>query len=154
MGGGGRVAAVQHAGPMDVDGRHVTSCSLEAGQLECFSVASWHANKVCIPQPGGHGAALFDTDVDQSSLQKHLGLMYKTVEDDPAFSFEATIALIDSLQQNINDLHIFTRRFDYYPFDAVAGEIIAKAFVLCRAVIVLVKSGFPDEAFALCRSLF
>lgn len=80
--------------------------------------------------------------------------MYKAVEDDPAFSFEATIAFVDSLQQNINDLRIFTRRLDYYPFDVVAGEIIAKAFMLCRAVIVLVQSGFPDEAFALCRSLF
>jgi Family of unknown function (DUF5677) len=80
--------------------------------------------------------------------------MYKTFEDDPAFSFEATIALVDALQQNINDLSIFTRRGDYYTFDFVAGEAIAKAFSLCRAVIVLVQSGFPDEAFALCRSLF
>lgn len=80
--------------------------------------------------------------------------MYKKVEDDPAFSFEATIALVDSLQQNINDLSIFTRRLDYYTFDVVAGEAIAKAFSLCRAVIVLVQNGFPDEAFALCRSLF
>jgi Family of unknown function (DUF5677) len=80
--------------------------------------------------------------------------MYTTVEDDPAFSFEATIALVDSLQRNINDLRIFTRRGDHYTFDVVAGEIIAKAFMLCRAVIVLVQSDFPDEAFALCRSLF
>jgi hypothetical protein len=84
----------------------------------------------------------------------YLNLMYKKFEDDPAFSFEATIAFVDSLQQNINNLSIFTRRGDYYTFDLVAGEAIAKAFTLCRAVIVLVQSGFPDEAFALCRSLF
>jgi len=80
--------------------------------------------------------------------------MYKTLEDDPAFSFEATITFVDSLQQCINDLSIFTRRGDYYTFDFVAGEAIAKAFTLCRAVVVLVQNGFPDEAFALCRSLF
>lgn len=80
--------------------------------------------------------------------------MYKTLEDDPAFSFEATIELVDSLQQYMNDLSIFTRRGDQYTFDVVAGEAIAKAFMLCRAVIVLIQNGFPDEAFALCRSLF
>jgi hypothetical protein len=80
--------------------------------------------------------------------------MYKTVEDDPAFSFEATVAFVDSLQEYINDLQIYTRRLDYYPFDVVAGESIAKGFMLCRALIVLVQSGFPDEAFGLCRSLF
>lgn len=80
--------------------------------------------------------------------------MYERFEDDPAFSFEATIAFVDSLQQSINELSIFTRRGDYYTFDFGAGEAIAKAFSLCRAVIVLVQSGFPDEAFALCRSLF
>jgi hypothetical protein len=85
---------------------------------------------------------------------QYLGLMYKAVEDDPAFSFEATIAFVDSLQRDINDLRIFTRRLDHYPFDMIAGEIITKAFMLCRAVILLVQSGFPDEAFALCRSLF
>ena len=36
----------------------------------------------------------------------------------------------------------------------MAGEAVAKAFTLCRAVILLVQNGFPDEAFALCRSLF
>lgn len=80
--------------------------------------------------------------------------MYKTFEDDPAFSFEATVAFVDSLQQHINDLSIFTRRGDYYTFDLVAGEAIAKAFSLCRAANLLVQGGFPDEAFALCRSLF
>jgi hypothetical protein len=85
---------------------------------------------------------------------QYLGLMYKTVEEDPAFSFEATIAFVDSLQEYINDLQIFPRRMDYYPFDAVAGESIAKGFMLCRALIVLVHNGFPDEAFGLCRSLF
>ena len=87
---------------------------------------------------------------DESYLVK----MYKTFEDDPAFSFEATIALVDCLQQYINDLSIFTRREDYYTFDLVAGEAIAKAFSLCRAAVLLVQSDFPDEAFALCRSLF
>jgi hypothetical protein len=96
------------------------------------------------------GSNQWHIDSDESYLVN----MYKTFEDDPAFSFEATIAFVDSLQQNINDLSIFTRRGDTYTFDFVAGEAIAKAFSLCRAVIVLVQSGFPDEAFALCRSLF
>lgn len=80
--------------------------------------------------------------------------MYKSAEEDPAFSFKATIEFVNSLEKTVNDLGICTRRIDYYPFDVVAGEAMVKAFALCRSVIVLVQNGFPDEAFGLCRSLY
>ena len=56
--------------------------------------------------------------------------------------------------KRINARGIYTRRMDLYPFDTVAGEMIAKAFAICRSAIVLLQSGYPDEAFGLCRSLY
>jgi hypothetical protein len=36
------------------------------------------------------------------------------------FSLDGTIALVDALEKTVNDLQIFTRRLDFYPFDTVA----------------------------------
>jgi len=69
-------------------------------------------------------------------------------------SLPATISQVDSLEERINARGIYTRRLDLYPFDTVAGEMLAKAFSICRSAIILVQSGYPDEAFGLCRSLY
>jgi hypothetical protein len=69
-------------------------------------------------------------------------------------SLPATISQVYSLEERINARGIYTRRMDLYPFDTVAGEMIAKAFAICRSAIVLLQSGYPDEAFGLCRSLY
>jgi len=69
-------------------------------------------------------------------------------------SLAATIRRVDDLETSINARSIHTRRPDLYPFDTVAGETLAKAFSICRAAIVLIQSGHPDEAFGMCRSLY
>jgi hypothetical protein len=69
-------------------------------------------------------------------------------------SLEATIAKVDSLEHAVNNRRIYTRRPDLYPFDTVAGEMLAKAFALSRSAILLSQNGYPDEAFGLCRSLY
>jgi len=79
--------------------------------------------------------------------------MEKSPDQMDAFSQSGTIALIDGLEEVVNNLRIYTRRADMYPFDTVAGEMISKAFALSRAAILMVQNGYPDEAFGLCRSL-
>jgi len=80
--------------------------------------------------------------------------MGQPYDDIQAFSLSGTIAFIDSLEKTVNDLRIYTRRSDMYPFDTVAGEMLSKAFALSRSSILLVQNGYPDEAFGLCRSLY
>jgi hypothetical protein len=80
--------------------------------------------------------------------------MGQVTSDEQAFSLEATIGHIDTLEKTINDLQVYTRRSGTYPFDTVAGEMLAKAFALSRSAILLVQHGYPDEAFGLCRSLY
>ena len=80
--------------------------------------------------------------------------MDKPIADGQLFSLEATISYIDTLENTVNDLRVYTRRFDFYPFDTVAGEMLAKAFALSQSAILLVQNGYPDEAFGLCRSLY
>jgi Family of unknown function (DUF5677) len=81
-------------------------------------------------------------------------IMGKPIAEEQYFSLEATIEHIDALEKTINDLCIYTRRYDFYPFDTVAGEMLAKAFALSRSAVLLVQNGYPDEAFGLCRSLY
>jgi Family of unknown function (DUF5677) len=69
-------------------------------------------------------------------------------------SVRATTRRLKALEKNINSRRIFPRALDLYPFDTVAGEMLGKAFAICRAALVLIKNGFPDEAFSLCRSLY
>jgi hypothetical protein len=73
---------------------------------------------------------------------------------DRMISTEATIEKVNALEKAVNERGIYTRRPDMYPFDTVAGEIIAKAFNLTRSALLLVQSGHSDEAFGLCRSLY
>jgi hypothetical protein len=73
---------------------------------------------------------------------------------DDIFSLDATIRKVNSLEETINKLAIRTRRLDQYPFDTVAGELLAKTFALSRSAILLIQNGYPDEAFGLCRSLY
>jgi hypothetical protein len=70
------------------------------------------------------------------------------------FSLAATISRVEGLEKSVNDRWICTRRPDIYPFDTVAGEMLAKAFSICRAAITLIQRDYPDEAFGLCRSLY
>lgn len=80
--------------------------------------------------------------------------MSQITSDDGRFSLDATIASVDRLEKAVDDLQIHTRRPDIYPFDSVAGELLAKAFALSRSAIILIRSGYPEEAFGLCRSLY
>lgn len=73
---------------------------------------------------------------------------------EPDLSIESAIALIDAVEKDINERTIFTRRLDIYPFDTVAGEMLAKGIALARSAILLIQHGYPDEAFGLCRSLY
>jgi hypothetical protein len=74
--------------------------------------------------------------------------------DDQLFSVESTIDYIDAEEKTINEVRIHTRRPDIYPFDTVAGEMLAKVIALSRCAIFLVQEGYQDEAFGLCRSLY
>jgi Family of unknown function (DUF5677) len=90
----------------------------------------------------------YGCDVSIPKTMKHFD------PEDQFLSIDATIEQIEFLQKTINDLSIYTRRLDRYPFDTVAGEIVAKAFALSRSAILLAQNGFPDEAFGMCRSLY
>lgn len=76
------------------------------------------------------------------------------MDEEQTFSVEATTSFIDRFENDINELCVFSRRFDYYPFDAIAGEMIAKSFALSRSAILLIQGGYQDEALGLCRSLY
>jgi hypothetical protein len=73
---------------------------------------------------------------------------------EPDLSIESAIECIDTVEKTINELAIFTRRLDIYPFDTVAGEMLAKGIALARSAILLIQQGYPDEAFGICRSLY
>ncbi len=61
--------------------------------------------------------------------------------EEQLFSLQATIEYVNSLEKTINDLSIYPRRQDFYPFETVAGEMIAKSFALSRSAILLVCKG-------------
>lgn len=81
-------------------------------------------------------------------------LRRKTITAEEIFKVESVTELIDELENIVNNMSVFTRRPDRYPFDTVAGESICKCFALSRSAILLVEAGYPDEAFGLCRSLY
>lgn len=83
-----------------------------------------------------------------------MGSMEEARITDRMFSLEATIEFIDQLEKTVNDISPYTRRYDLYPFDTVAGQLLAKAFALSRSAILLIQHGYPDEAFGLTRSLY
>ncbi len=69
-----------------------------------------------------------------------------------ASEIEKIRAYIDETKSILNALEIYPRTVQYYPFDAVASELISKAFALSSACISLIPL-FPEEAFGLSRSL-
>jgi Family of unknown function (DUF5677) len=48
---------------------------------------------------------------------------------------------------------VIPRRFHFNKFDTIALAILSKAFSVARACLLLIESGFEDEAFGLCRSI-
>lgn len=80
--------------------------------------------------------------------------MTKRRDHENPFSVEKATEQVDALEGKLNELSIFTRRLDLYPFDTVAGEILANAIALCRSAILLIENGYSDEAYGLCRSLY
>lgn len=69
-------------------------------------------------------------------------------------SLESTADYVDSVEKYVNKLNPYTRRADIYPFDTVAGEVLAKSISLARCAILLIEQGYSDEAYGLCRSLY
>lgn len=49
--------------------------------------------------------------------------------DDEIYTLDAAVNLVSTLERVINELNIFTRRVDYYPFDSVAGETSRRRFL-------------------------
>ena len=64
-----------------------------------------------------------------------------------------TKAFLDDAENNINARNYDLRPIDTHPFDWIAAECLSKCFAVSRAALLLVESGFPDEAFAAVRSL-
>src|SRR5580698_9130649 len=56
-------------------------------------------------------------------------------------------------ESEINRLGIYPRNPSMYPFDLVGLATVSKAIALSKACLKLVSSGFPDEAYALSRSI-
>jgi hypothetical protein len=56
-------------------------------------------------------------------------------------------------ESEINRLGIYPRPPWMYPFDILGLATVSKAFALSNACLTLVRSGSPDEAFGLSRSL-
>ncbi|MCU1256737.1 MAG: hypothetical protein JWM83_3036 [Candidatus Angelobacter sp.] len=60
---------------------------------------------------------------------------------------------VDSMQKHLNRMRICPRAPFKYPFDVVGIGTLSKVFALSKACLALLSSGFPDEAFALSRSI-
>lgn len=58
-----------------------------------------------------------------------------------------------ALQDEISGLKVYPRVFARYPFDHIGLALVSKAFSISNALLVLLESGFADEAFGLSRSL-
>ena len=57
------------------------------------------------------------------------------------------------IASEINRLGIYPRNPWMYPFDLVGLATVSKAIALSKACLKLVRSGFPDEAYGLSRSI-
>lgn len=58
-----------------------------------------------------------------------------------------------ALEAEVSRLKVRPRRFARYPFDLVGLGIVSKAFSISNALLVLLDSGFAEEAYGLSRSL-
>ena len=64
-----------------------------------------------------------------------------------------TKAFLDDTEKNINARNCDLCPRDTHPFDWIAAECLSKCFAVSRAALLLIGSGYPDEAFAAVRSL-
>jgi hypothetical protein len=60
---------------------------------------------------------------------------------------------VRALRMEVARLKIFPRTFDRYPFDLIGLAIVSKAFSISAGLLVLLESGFAEEAYGLSRSL-
>jgi hypothetical protein len=64
-----------------------------------------------------------------------------------------TKAFLDDAEKKINERNFDLRPRETHPFDYIAAEFLSKCFALSRAALLLIESGFPDEAFGMIRTL-
>jgi hypothetical protein len=62
-------------------------------------------------------------------------------------------AYVKCVEKYLNRMRICPRAPFRYPFDIVGVGTLSKVFALSKACLALLSSGFPDEAFALSRSI-
>jgi hypothetical protein len=60
---------------------------------------------------------------------------------------------VETAESEINRLGIHPRRPWIYPFDIVGLATVSKAISLSKSCLTLVRSGFPDEAYGLSRTI-
>jgi hypothetical protein len=60
---------------------------------------------------------------------------------------------VQALQEEVSKPGIYPRIFDRFPFDHIGLALVSKAFSISNALLVLLESGFAEEAFGLSRSL-
>lgn len=72
---------------------------------------------------------------------------------DNSGEIEKVQAYVRDAEAVLNGIGIFPRTLTHYPFDRVALEILSKSFALAKSCLLLLVSGYPDEAFGLSRSL-
>ncbi len=57
------------------------------------------------------------------------------------------------LQAEVSKLGIYPRIFEKFPFDHIGLALVSKAFSISSALLILLESGFAEEAYGLSRSL-
>jgi hypothetical protein len=62
-------------------------------------------------------------------------------------------AYIQTLQGEVSKLRIYPRTFRAFPFDHIGLALVATAFSISNAMLLLLESGFAEEAYGLSRSL-
>lgn len=75
------------------------------------------------------------------------------VHPNNSVEIEKVQAYVRDAEAVLNAKGIFPRTLTRYPFDRVALEIVSKSFAVAKACLLLLASGYPDEAFGLSRSL-
>jgi hypothetical protein len=60
---------------------------------------------------------------------------------------------MQALHEEVSKPGIYRRIFDRFPFDHIGLALVSKAFSISNALLVLLESGFVEEAYGLSRSL-
>jgi hypothetical protein len=60
---------------------------------------------------------------------------------------------MQALQEEVSKPGIYPRVFYRFPFDHIGLALVSKAFSISNALLVLLESGFAEEAYGLSRSL-